>query len=121
MAISVSKRGEFHGPHAAGPEGSLSVEIFSATKGFMPITEGQEEGAITTVDPADTGYRRPNAVRPTPAERTPPPHGQDLGGITHDNACLDLKLACDRLAKDRGELVWLVALDRVPRPGRLLC
>lgn len=38
--VSVSKAGEFYGPHVAGPEGSVSVEIFSSGVGIQPIWEG---------------------------------------------------------------------------------
>lgn len=34
--VAVSAPGEFYGPHTAGPDGSLSVEIFSAAAGMVP-------------------------------------------------------------------------------------
>lgn len=37
--VSVSKPHEFYGPHIAGPEGSLSVEIFSRASGLFPQME----------------------------------------------------------------------------------
>jgi hypothetical protein len=43
--VSVSRPGEFYGPHIAGPEGSLSVEIFSRTAGLPPIFDPDDEDA----------------------------------------------------------------------------
>ena len=40
--ISVSAPGEFYGPNIGGPEGSLSVEIFSTAQGMLPIFEDVE-------------------------------------------------------------------------------
>jgi hypothetical protein len=37
--VSVSKPNEFYGPHIAGPDGSLSVEIFSRASGLYPAME----------------------------------------------------------------------------------
>ncbi|TDD33102.1 hypothetical protein E1287_20610 [Actinomadura sp. KC06] len=41
--VMVSRPGEFYGPHVAGPEGSLSVEIFSAARGVNPISDPDAE------------------------------------------------------------------------------
>lgn len=37
--VSTSAPNEFYGPLTAGPEGSLSVEIFGASSGLAPIPE----------------------------------------------------------------------------------
>ena len=37
--VSVSAPHEFYGPLTAGPEGSLSVEIFGASSGLAPIPD----------------------------------------------------------------------------------
>lgn len=41
--VMISAPGEFYGPHLAGPEGSLSVEIFSKLTGTQPIYDAREE------------------------------------------------------------------------------
>jgi hypothetical protein len=43
--VSVSRPGEFYGPHVAGPEGSLSVEIFSRCAGLPPLFDPEDEDA----------------------------------------------------------------------------
>jgi hypothetical protein len=47
--VMTSRPGEYYGPHIAGPEGCLSVEIFSTAKGTSPITdpaEGLDEDSV---------------------------------------------------------------------------
>ncbi|GAA5063622.1 anti-sigma factor ChrR (cupin superfamily) [Thermocatellispora tengchongensis] len=43
--VMVSRPGEFYGPHIAGPDGCLSVEIFSAARGVHPIGDPDAEDA----------------------------------------------------------------------------
>jgi hypothetical protein len=43
--VSVSKPHEFYGPHIAGPDGSLSVEIFSRATGLFPEMEDNPDEA----------------------------------------------------------------------------
>lgn len=50
--IMVSARGEFYGPHTAGPDGCLSVEIFSAQRGTPPIAPADEAGDTHAADVA---------------------------------------------------------------------
>jgi hypothetical protein len=37
--VAVSRPGVFYGPHVAGPEGSLSVEIFSTAAGVAAVMD----------------------------------------------------------------------------------
>jgi hypothetical protein len=43
--VSTAAPGEFYGPHTAGPEGCLSVEIFSAAAGLSPYAPPGISGA----------------------------------------------------------------------------
>ncbi len=40
--VLVTPPGSFYGPHVAGPEGVLSVEIFSAASGLLPLADPDE-------------------------------------------------------------------------------
>lgn len=51
--IMVSRRGEFYGPHTAGPDGCLSVEIFSAQRGTAPIAPAGGADDAHATDVAD--------------------------------------------------------------------
>ena len=42
--VSTASPGEFYGPHTAGPEGCLSVEIFSTAAGLDPYAPDDIEG-----------------------------------------------------------------------------
>jgi hypothetical protein len=37
--VLVSRPDEFYGPHVAGPDGVLTVEIFSSAAGFAPVAD----------------------------------------------------------------------------------
>jgi hypothetical protein len=41
--VRVSRPGEFYGPYVAGPDGSLSVEVFSSAERDMILPEGEED------------------------------------------------------------------------------
>jgi len=43
--IMTSDPREYYGPHVAGEQGCLSVEIFSAAKGMLPIGDAEDEVA----------------------------------------------------------------------------
>jgi hypothetical protein len=43
--IMTSNPLEYYGPHVAGPEGCLSVEIFSAARGMLPIGDADDADA----------------------------------------------------------------------------
>lgn len=46
--VMTSAPGEFYGPHVAGPEGSVTVEIFSARRGVeFQLDEVPEPGVIS--------------------------------------------------------------------------
>jgi hypothetical protein len=45
--VATSAPGEAYGPHVAGPEGSLSVEIFSSARGILPdYDDGGASGPV---------------------------------------------------------------------------
>jgi len=46
--VMFSRPGEFYGPHIAGPDGCLSVEIFSAARGTAPIAD-ETDGSSSDV------------------------------------------------------------------------
>ena len=50
--VMVTRPGQFYGPHYAGPEGSLTVEIFSRSAGFSTIADPDGEPA----DAERSGY-----------------------------------------------------------------
>jgi hypothetical protein len=66
--VIISSPGEFFGPHIAGPEGCLSVAIYSKLTGMQPIYDSRD-----TADHADKlrqvdniiGNRLPGTVGPT--------------------------------------------------------
>ena len=43
--IMTSGPSEYYGPHTAGDQGCLSVEIFSASRGMLPIGDADDEAA----------------------------------------------------------------------------
>ena len=63
--VMVSRPGEYYGPHIAGPEGCLSVEIFSAAKGTNPISDpadGVDEHAVAVARRVNEVIARMQAV-----------------------------------------------------------
>jgi hypothetical protein len=56
--VMVSRPGEFYGPHVAGPEGSLSVEIFAFARGAFPVYDPTDGANAFT----GTGSEQANAV-----------------------------------------------------------
>ena len=56
----TAKPGEMYGPHIAGPEGAVTVEIFSTFNGLTHVTYDTPAGPIE-VD-LDSGAKRPDNV-----------------------------------------------------------
>jgi hypothetical protein len=49
--VWTSGPGEFYGPHTAGPEGVLTVEIFASSAGLAPTPDPEgEEGGVEMTD-----------------------------------------------------------------------
>jgi hypothetical protein len=48
--IMTSDPCEYYGPHVAGSEGCLSVEIFSAARGMLPISNDEDESDADVAD-----------------------------------------------------------------------
>jgi hypothetical protein len=53
--VMVSQPGKFYGPHVAGPDGSLSAEIFSTAAGIETLPDPQlEEEFVEKIQHANT-------------------------------------------------------------------
>ena len=67
--VSTSGPGEQYGPHMAGPEGSLTLEIFSRQAGLHPVYDSPKEasdGVNKVIDDLRAGLLSPGQAASSP-------------------------------------------------------